>query len=120
MSGATGGSFGSNENRGTRVSKKTENEKEKRVYRDSNSVVDFFERISPENWVDIICCTLIVIFLIVVACNWQEFSEWLFKSILFPIIDIGAKVVAFVTTIAAVIGAIVLKFRRKRRRRWFW
>ncbi len=118
MSGSTG-SFGSNANRGTRAPQNTGKEKEERVRREKGSVSEFLEKISPENWVDIVCCTLIAVFLIAIACNWQEFSEWLFRGILFPVIYVGSRIVAFVTAVAAVIGAFVLWLRSRRRRRWF-
>lgn len=90
-----------------------------RTARDRGSVGDLLRRISPENWVDIICCTLIAAFVIAVACNWTVFSEWLFRSILFPIINIGAKIVSFVAGVGIVVGAIVLWFRSRTRRRWW-
>lgn len=123
MSDLSGGSFGSNSNRGGGVSHKPSRVKkgikEERVHRNKGSAMDFLQRISPENWVDIICCTLILIFVIVVACNWQVFSDWLFHTILFPVISIGSKLLALVASIAAAVGAIGLWFRRKRRR-WWW
>lgn len=70
--------------------------------------------ISPERWVDIICLTLIVVFLIAVACTWTAFSEALFAYILFPIIYIGSRIVALVAAIGAGIGLLRAGFRRRR------
>lgn len=70
--------------------------------------------LSPERWVDIICLSLIGIFIVAVACNWSAFSEALFTHILFPIIYVGAKIVAVITVIGAVFGVICSRFRRRR------
>lgn len=114
------GSFGSNANRGTRTAKPREKVDRKFEYADRNPVLEFLSRISPENWVDIICCSLIAVFLIVVACNWAEFSEALFLNILFPIIYIASKIITFFAILAALVGAVVFWIKSKFRRRWFW
>lgn len=73
--------------------------------------------LSPERWVDIICLSLIGIFLIVVACIWSTFSEALFTHILFPIIYIGSRIVALVAAIGTGIGLLCAGLKR-RRYRW--
>ena len=73
--------------------------------------------LSPERWVDIICLSLIGLFLIVVACIWSAFSEFLFTHLLFPIIYVGSKIVGLIATIGTGIGLIFAKFRR---RRYWW
>lgn len=70
--------------------------------------------LEPERWVDIICISLISVFLIVVACTWPTFSEALFTHILFPVIYIGSRIVAAVTALGAGIGLLCARFRRRR------
>lgn len=76
-----------------------------------------FRSITPERWVDIICASFIIVFLIVVICTWSSFSDALFENILFPVIYIGSKIVAIVTAIGTGIGILCAKFRR---RRYWW
>ena len=137
MSDSSWGSFGTNVNTEPQKTEKTEKEKrdrrerdererdprervpKKKTRREGYSLSDFLSEITPETWVDIVCCTFIAVFLIVIACNWAKFSEWLFLSILFPIIDIGAKIVLFVAIVAIIVVAILLWFRSRTRRRWW-
>ncbi len=76
-----------------------------------------FRSISSERWIDIICSSFIAVFLVVVICLWSSFSETLFENILFPVIYVGSKIIAFVTAIGAGIGILCAKFRR---RRYWW
>ncbi len=76
-----------------------------------------FRLISPERWVDIVCCSLLAVFLITVICVWPSFSEALFENILFPIVYVGSKIVALITAVGAGIAAL---FARLRRRRYWW
>lgn len=73
--------------------------------------------LSAERWVDIICLSLIAVFLIVVACTWSSFSLALFRHIIFPVIAVGSKIVAGVALIGTAIAVIWAKIRR-RRYRW--
>lgn len=73
--------------------------------------------LTAERWVDIICLSLISIFLISVFLNWNAFLDALFTNILFPIIFVGAKILSIVAGIGAFLGLIHAKFRRPRR--WF-
>ncbi len=113
------GSFGSNENRGKQSAKKTKIKNECDNI-NKNPIVDFLRSISPENWIDIVCCSFLIFFVIVVICNWTTISEALFQHILFPIIYVGSKIVAFVGVVVTIIGGIILSIRSRRRRRWFW
>ena len=73
--------------------------------------------LEAERWVDIICLSLIGIFLIVVACTWQSFSYALFTHVLFPVIYVGSRIVAAVAAIGTGIGLLCVRFRR---RRYWW
>lgn len=73
-------------------------------------------RISPERWVDIVCGTIIGIFLISVLFTWSDFSDALFEKLLFPVVYVGSKIVTYTTVAAACIGSVFGKFRRRR----FW
>ena len=144
MADVSWGSFGTNSSTESREPEKTETEREERSRRErparerdegdrdpreraprkrertgGSSVGDFLSSLTAENWVDIVCCTLIAVFLIVVICNWAAFSAWLFQSVLFPIITIGTKIVSFVAGVGITIGAIVLWVRSRTRRRWW-
>lgn len=116
------GSFGSNENRGKGKNHNNGNfsgeTKRDKIHFEGNRFTDFIRSISPENWIDIVCCSLILIFLIVVICTWSSFSAALFQNVLFPIIYIGSRIVAFVGIAIAAIGALALTIRRKLRRFW--
>lgn len=70
-------------------------------------------RIRPERWVDIICGSLIVAFLIAVLCTWSAFSRVLFENLLFPIIYIGSKIVTYGTMAAVCIGGFFGKIKRR-------
>lgn len=73
--------------------------------------------ITAERWVDIICISIISIFLISVFINWNAFLDLFFVSVLFPIISVGAKLLGTLIGIGAVIGYIYAKIRRPRR--WY-
>lgn len=107
------GAFGSNQNR-------EQNYPIDDVFNRSNNQRNItqknfdFRSITLERWVDIICISIITVFLIVVICTWSSFSEAMFENILFPIIYVGSKIVAVVTAIGAGIGILCAKFRRRR------
>lgn len=107
------GTFGSNRNRENdqQIDNMLNEHSDRRILK-RNSIN--FSSISTERWVDIICGSFIGLFLIVVICIWPSFSSSLFEYILFPIIYIGSKIVAFITAIGMVIGIIYAKFRRRR------
>lgn len=118
MSDSTG-SFGSDSNRGTLASDKPKKGRNERAPRERGAFGDFLAGITPEQWIDIACCAFIAVFLIAVAFNWAAFSEALFRYVLFPVIDLGAKIVTLVATVAAAIGAFYAWLRSRRRRRWW-
>ena len=72
--------------------------------------------ISPERWVDIVCGTIIGLFFFSVLISWSDFSDALFENLLFPIIYIGSKIVAYGTAATVCIGGLLGKLRRRR----FW
>lgn len=74
--------------------------------------------LSLENWVDIVCCTIIGGILIAVFCNWEFVMNTLFVSFLFPIIKIFAKILGVAAGVFCVGG--VISARLHRRRRWYW
>ena len=116
------GTFGSNRNRGTQAPQRPErdrtDERPRRTRRERSSVGDFFSGISPERWVDIICCTLFAAFVIAVICNWEKLSLWLFESVLFPFVELGSGLVFSAATILLTIGGLYLLVRGLLRR-WF-
>ncbi len=82
---------------------------------------NLFEKIkclSPENWVDIVCCTIIGSILIATFCNWEFVMNTLFMSFLFPIIKIFAKILGVVAGVLCVGG--VISARLHRYKRWYW
>ena len=117
------GSFGSDENRGGNNGFNNQRNNNSGNYQPGTSRntrrINFSPSdISPENWVDIICIGLMLIFIISIICNWRVFSDGLFINVLFPIISVGAKIGAIAAGIASAVGAIYLRFSR--RRRWWW
>lgn len=102
------GSFGSN-NTAEINRANTNNSSRRNIFSNIN-----FRLISPERWVDIVCCSLIAVFLITVICIWPSFSEALFENILFPIIYVGSKIVALIAAIGAGTAALFARFRRRR------
>lgn len=76
---------------------------------------DALSNISGERWVDIICLSIIGVFLLVVAINWQAFSSALFHNFLFPIIVFGAKALAAIAVVMIIVAVISGWFRRR-----FW
>ena len=73
--------------------------------------------LDAERWVDIICISIISVFLISVFLNWNAFLDSFFVNVLFPIISVGAKLLGVVVGIGAVVGVIYAKLRRPRR--WY-
>lgn len=86
--------------------------------RQSLSISERIRNLSPENWVDIVCCTIIGGILIAVFCNWEFVMNTLFMSFLFPIIKVLAKILGVATGVLCVGG--VLSARACRHRRWYW
>lgn len=74
--------------------------------------------LSPENWVDIVCCTIIGGIFIAVFCNWEFVMNTLFMSFLFPIIKVFAKILGVAAGVFCVGGVIIARLHR--RRRWYW
>lgn len=111
------GTFGSNENR--RINTEPDNIREHREYRSGGSTFLSNSRyrvavITPEHWVDIVFCSLFLIFGIIIACTWSSFMDGLFFNVLFPVICVGGKILAIVLIIVIVVGLISLRFRRRR------
>ncbi len=79
-----------------------------------SSASDFFGRISPERWVDIVCIPVTLAGLIFIIVNFEAILEALF-SFLYPIIEGALAVLLF----AAAVLVLYLIFRR-RRRRFYW
>lgn len=110
MSSYNSGFFGSENFRENRIPETQR--KRTPIGFDPNRLLD----LSPERWVDIVCLSLIGLFLIIVACTWSTFSEALFTHILFPIVYVGVRILAVVSAIGVGIGLIYAKLRR----RHFW
>lgn len=107
------GTFGSNNNRDNIGSNNTASNRNPSNGFTGNRIN--FSELSPERIVDIVCLSLIGLFLLVVVCTWPNFSDALFESVLFPIINIGAKIVAAIATIGTGIGLLCARFGRRRR-----
>lgn len=86
--------------------------------RQNSSFAEKLRHLSPENWVDIVCCTIIGGILIAVFCNWELVMNTLFMSLLFPIIKIFAKILGVATGVLCV-GSVITA-RLHGRRRWYW
>ena len=71
--------------------------------------------ISGERLVDIICISLISVFLLSVFINWNAFLDALYFSVLFPIVFVGAKLLGIIAGLGAVGGYIYARFHRPRR-----
>ena len=104
------GSYGSNKNRGNSSAKKTS----KGWGAGSGRIADMLQSLSPERWVDLICISSIVIFLIVVLCTWKSFSEALFINVLLPLIGVLSGIMTAVAVIGGIILYVSMKFRRGR------
>ncbi len=107
------GVFGSNNNRN--------NADRNNTARNRNDLTDFtmirrnISELSPERIVDIVCLSVIGLFLLIVVCTWPSFSSALFEFVLFPIINIGSKIVAAIAAIGTGIGILCARFGRRRR-----
>lgn len=109
------GTFGSNSNSGgSRTRRKANVSNANGFFAGMRS---FFGALSTERWVDIVCISAIVIFLIVVACTWESFSDALFLNILFPVICVLSGVVTAIVVIGAIILYLTIKWNR---RRYWW
>lgn len=86
--------------------------------RQNSNFTEKIKHLSPENWVDIVCCTIIGGVLIAVFCNWELVINALFMSFIFPIIKIFAKILGVAAGVLCVGG--VISARLYRRRRWYW
>lgn len=82
------------------------------------NLIEKIRNLSPENWVDIVCCTIISGILIAVFCNWEFVMNTLFMSFLFPIIKVLAKILGVAAGVLCVGG--VISARAYRHRRWYW
>lgn len=112
------GSFGTNQGRAVIDDPSTSRHK-KAGGKSSNgsNIGNAISSISPERWVDIVCLSIICFFLLFVAITWESFSAALFYNLLFPLIVVGAKLVAGVAAIGALCLVVASRFRR---RRWWW
>lgn len=82
------------------------------------NVAEKIRQLSPENWIDIVCCTIIGSILIAVFCNWEFVMHALFMSFLFPIIKVLAKILGIAAGVLGVGSYIAARLQR--RRRWYW
>lgn len=85
--------------------------------RRSLNLAEKIRHLSLENWIDIVCCTIIGGILIAVFCNWEFVMNTLFMSFLFPIIKVLAKILGIAAGVLCVGG--VMSARVCRRRRWY-
>lgn len=107
------GTFGSDSNRENTGSNNTRGRRNSSpAYMRNNGGIS---ELSPERIVDIVCLSVIGLFLLIVACTWTEFSNALFEFVLFPIINIGSKIVAGIAAIGTGIGLLCARFGRRRR-----
>ncbi len=86
--------------------------------RRSLNLSEKLKHLSPGNWADIVCCTIIGGILIAVFCNWEFVMYTLFMSFLFPIIKVLAKILGIAAGVLCVGG--VISARAYRHRRWYW
>lgn len=105
------GAFGSNNNRGGLNGRPTgSNNNQLNPRRNHRNTA----ALSPERLVDIICLSVIGLFLLIVICLWPDFSSALFEYVLFPIINIGSKIVATIAAVGTGIGLLCARFGRRR------
>ncbi len=83
-----------------------------------HNITEKLRNLSPENWVDIVCCTIIGAILIAVFCNWELVMSTFFMSILFPVIKVLAKILGIVAGVLCAGGLVTARIGR--RRRWYW
>lgn len=102
------GHFGSGQARNVRQDRQS-------IQRKASWNIPKFNCITAERWVDIICISLIFVFLLSALLDWNNFLDLLFISVLFPVISVGAKLLGIITGIAAVFGFIYVKLRGPRR-----
>lgn len=86
--------------------------------RQDSSFAEKLRYLSPENWVDIVCCTIIGGILISVFCNWELVMNTLFMSFLFPIIKVFSKILGVAAGVLCVGGVITARLHRRRRGYW--
>ncbi len=84
--------------------------------RKRNAFLQRLKMLSPERWVDIVCCSLFVTIVFAVVVNWTGFMDGLFFNVLLPVISVGGKLLVVVGIIAIVVFLIKLRFHRRR----FW
>ena len=74
--------------------------------------------IEPLRLVDIICCSVIGISILLVIIFWRPVMDAIFLHFMFPYILVVSKL----TIVAVIVGLIggLLYFRFGRRRRWYW
>lgn len=103
---------------GNDISQENNNSQISNSNRRSLNLAEKIKHLSPENWVDIVCCTIIGSIFIAVFCNWELVMNTLFMSFLFPKIKVFAKIVGIATGVLCVGG--VISARACRHRRWYW
>lgn len=108
------GRFGSGQVRNVNPTRRNP---QKRRWSLKNIQMPRFGELDAERWVDIICISIISVFLISVFLNWNAFLDSFFVNVLFPIISVGAKLLGAVVGIGAVVGVIYAKLRHPRR--WY-
>ena len=68
--------------------------------------------------VDIVCCVILAVALILVLCNWRAVMSALFFGIMFPLIRLLTSSLALILLIIALICGLF--GRARRRRRWYY
>ena len=112
------GSFGSNENRQRtvevqRVRRRGEGAESAQLF---SSLRQRIAGITPERWVDIVCCSLFLVFGIILACTRSRFLDGLFYNVLLPVIYVGGRALAVLLVVGVV--ALIVSFNFRRRRYW--
>lgn len=113
------GSFGSNENRRVATAPVNSRSHPKSHPEGGSFFSDLRHKadsISPVHLVDIFFGFVFLISGIALYCNWEKFSDALFKELLLPVIVIGGKLLVIAVVIVIIIWIISSRFRRWR----FW
>ncbi len=63
---------------------------------------------NKELWIDIICCSILFVGIVLAVCFWSKLSDALFYHFLYPIISVGIKVI-FILVVLAMFGAYITR-----------
>lgn len=112
------GSFGSNENR--RKTVEAQRARRRGEGAAPTSVFSSLRRkaaeITPERWVDIVCCSIFLVFGIIFACTRSKLLDGLFYNVLLPVIYVGGRALAVLLVVGVI--ALIVSFNFRRRRYW--